>query len=179
MRELIVLISLTVSSICSGKSVVDTIDLSFVEQPSYSTVQGQIINYVWNQDQKDVIEIQVTDWTTSRRRQYFGGIDSLGNFSITFFIFSKQDALLLKGDKWTRIFIYPNDTLNVLIDNSKFPAANKYSGVSAQSCYEYQDYYLWNRNYLNNRRKEAFKKQRSISSNEFPIEQKITSKIMN
>jgi thiol-disulfide isomerase/thioredoxin len=113
-------------------------------QSGYTTITGSIINYNKNYDQFRSIEIQVTDWTTSLRRQYFTEADSLGNFSISFFIFNNQDVLFTFNNKWHAIFVNPNDTLNITIDAFNFPDGNKYEGRTAKICRDYLIYYTKN-----------------------------------
>jgi thiol-disulfide isomerase/thioredoxin len=113
-------------------------------QSGYATITGSIRNYNKNYDQFRSIEIQVTDWTTSLRRQYFTEADSLGNFSITFFIFNNQDVLFTFDNKWHNIFVNPNDTLKILIDPFNFPDGNTYEGITAKTCRDYLIFYSRN-----------------------------------
>jgi thiol-disulfide isomerase/thioredoxin len=110
-------------------------------QSGYTTVKGSIKNYNKNYDQFRTIEIQVTDWTTSLRRQYFTEVNSLGYFSISFFIFNNQDVLFTFNNKWHLIFVNPNDTLNIKIDPFNFPDGNQYEGKTAKTCRDYFIYY--------------------------------------
>lgn len=118
-------------------------------QSGYTTLTGSIINYNKNYDQFRTIEIQVTDWTTSLRRQYFTEVDSLGYFSISFFIFNNQDVLFTFNNKWHLIFVNPNDTLNIRIDPFNFPNGNHYAGKTAKTCSDYLIYQArFNKNHL-------------------------------
>ena len=72
----------------------------YSDQSGYTTIKGTIKNFEKFYDQYKSIEIQVNDWTISFRRQYFANIDSLGQFSMSFYIYNYQDVLFTYKNKW-------------------------------------------------------------------------------
>ena len=130
---LLILVTFSIDSECQNNT-------SNFEVSGYTTVIGTIKNFNKSYDQYRSIEIQIDDWTTSLRRQYFANVDSLGNFSISFYILNKQDVLFTFNNKWHLIFVDPNDTLNISIDSDNFPEGNKYQGKTASFCSDYLKY---------------------------------------
>lgn len=120
------------------------------ELSGYTTVNGAIKNFQKFYDQYNIIEIQVDDWTTSLRRQYFANIDSLGEFSLSFYVFNPQNVLFTYKNKWHNIFVYPNDTLEISLDGGNFPEGNQYQGKTAKLCSDYLKYRIYNRSVLAN-----------------------------
>lgn len=98
---------------------------------------GTIRNISNDDYQNNMVEVSVNDWTTGISNTYYTQIDSSGNFLISFFVLNSQDVLFSYNDKWHTIFVRPNDTLKIFIDNYNFPLGNDYSGSMASACKDY------------------------------------------
>jgi thiol-disulfide isomerase/thioredoxin len=132
---IVILLTFSIEMECQNNKI-------YSDQPGYTTIKGTIKNFNKAYDQFRSIEIQINDWTTSLRRQYFANIDSTGYFSISFYILNNQDVIFTYNNKWHLVFVNPNDTLNMSIDADNFPKGNKYQGKTAKTCSDYLKYWL-------------------------------------
>lgn len=105
-----------------------------------TTVQGRISNFKKYYSDFNNIEIQVPDWTDGLRRQYFAKIDSIGDFSISFFIFNTQNVVFIYKNQWPDLIVSPDDTLRLLINADSFPSSIKYFGKTAKICQSNDDF---------------------------------------
>lgn len=114
----------------------------------YTTVKVKMQNFSATKNYNDAIEISIDDWTTSKRRNYFAKTDSLGLYTISFYVNNFQDVLLTYKNQWYSIFVLPNDTLTITIDENTFPEGNTYSGRTAGYCKDHIKYIINNQHGL-------------------------------
>lgn len=103
------------------------------ENIGYAIIKGKIKNFRDYYSENSIIKVSVNDYVTGEQLSYFGEIDSIGFYSVSVPLLNKQSVLIAYRQKWTGVFVQPNDTLIINFDAVSFPESMIFIGKHANN----------------------------------------------